>query len=97
MNNEKNRYDKVWVFMGDSAPHPCAIFSSKKDADKWITKNNVSGVLTQYPLNKSVYDWAREYGYFEPASDEQKSPRFIAKFSSAYAEHYHYEDGKQIS
>jgi hypothetical protein len=32
-----------------------------------------------------------EKGYFAPKTEEQASPNFIANFSSASQEHYHFE------
>ena len=32
-------------------------------------------------------------GHFAPKRDDQRTPQFIQRFSSATQEHYHYEDG----
>ena len=53
----------------------------------------MSGVLTKYPLNTGVYDWAVKLGYFTPKKAEHSAPDFVGKFSSASLEHFHYEDG----
>ncbi|MCA9101054.1 MAG: hypothetical protein R3C10_05570 [Pirellulales bacterium] len=50
-------------------------------------------MLTGYPIDVSVYDWAIKQGHFSPKESYQQTPRFISRFSSAYLEHYHYVDG----
>ena len=96
MSREEIKQDEVWVFMGDGASHPCAVFSSRESAENWISQQLVTGVLTAYVLNKSVYDWAIEHEYFMPKREDQLSPNFVGKFSSAYAEHYHYDGGELL-
>src|SRR5262245_17764219 len=85
--------DRVWVFSGESSRFPSAIFRSREAAETWIRRHSVSGVLTAYPLDVGVYDWAVDNGFFTPKKDEQRSPIFVQRFSSAYQEHYHYDDG----
>ncbi len=77
--------------------HPAAVFSSKEHADEWIENNKLSGSLTAYPLDQSVYDWVISNGLFKPKFPSQSSSEFIQRFSSAYAEHFHYEKGIQVS
>lgn len=84
----------VWVFMGDGARHAAAVFRNLKTAETWITESQVSGVLTSYPLDISVFDWAVQSGKVKVSSP--RSPEFVARFSSAYAEHYHYENGLRL-
>jgi hypothetical protein len=86
-----NDLKQVWVFNGARNHFPSAIFTERRLAEAWIQKNQLEGTLTAYPLNISIYDWAIEKGYFTPKNEEQASPNFIAKFSSASQEHYHYE------
>jgi hypothetical protein len=83
----------VWVFNGPRGMFPSAVFSKKELADNWIKLNRLTGTLTAYPLDISVYDWAVNNGCFKPKRDDQRTPEFIGKFSSASQEHYHYEDG----
>ena len=83
----------AWIFMGDGAHQPSALFSSRADAESWISVAGVSGMLTGYPIDVSVYDWAIKQGHFSPKESYQQTPRFISRFSSAYLEHYHYVDG----
>lgn len=84
----------VWVFVGAKAGLPAAVFSSKENGEKWIAENGVSGSLSEYPLDISIYDWVQEADFFEPKRDDQRTPRFIERFTSASQPHHHYEQGK---
>jgi hypothetical protein len=70
------------------------VFSEREIAEKWIAKYSLSGVLTKYPVDVGVYDWAIENGKFTPKKEGQFMPDFIGGFSTAGQEHYHYADGK---
>ncbi|WP_084513842.1 DUF7710 domain-containing protein [Azovibrio restrictus] len=83
----------VWVFNGVGGKFPSAIFDEQADAEKWIKKNSLTGVLTRYPVGVSVYDWAIENNHFFVGHAGQKSSDFIQKFSSAAQEHIHFENG----
>ena len=52
----------IWVFVADGASLPSAVFDEEGLDREWIGQHALSGVLTQYPLNVSVYDWAIENG-----------------------------------
>ncbi len=78
----------VFVFNGNKSGFPSAVFSSKIKAEEWIEKYNLSGVLTEYPVDISVYDWRKQQGY------ASKPDQDIANFSSAHMAHWHYEMGK---
>lgn len=84
--------DEVWVFNGGGT-FSSAVFTSKELAREWIASHKLTGVLTKYPLNVGVYEWAIARGAFKPTRPDQSQPRFIARFSSAHLEHYHYEAG----
>jgi hypothetical protein len=86
--------DAVWVFNG-GGQFPSAVFSTREQAEVWISSRRLSGVLTMYPVDVPVYEWAIASGVFKPRRPDQSEPRFIAQFSSASQEHYHYEDGAQ--
>lgn len=86
----------VYLFQGDNANFTSAVFSNKENAVQWIRDYQLSGILTQYPLDYSVYDWAIDNGYFSPNQDKYKTPTFIEKFSSAYLPHWHFKNGKMI-
>ncbi len=90
MTGEQNELNMVWVFNGPNNQFPSAVFTTRALAEAWIEKHKLPGTLTAYPLDISVYDWTIERGYFKPKKEHQTTPRFIASFSSAYQEHYHY-------
>jgi hypothetical protein len=83
----------VWVFNGEKGNLPSAIFSKRELAEEWIKRHRLTGVLTAYPLDISVYDWAISNGFFTPKRENHFSAEFISGFSSASQEHYHYENG----
>ncbi len=83
----------VWVFNGSNSKFPSGIFTEKEIAETWIKKYRLSGILTRYPLDEGVYDWAISNGSFSIKKGEETTPEFIQKFSSASQEHYHYENG----
>ena len=87
--------NSVWVFHGINGRFTSAVFDSKDIAEKWIFEQKLTGMLTQYPLNISAYEWAINTGSFEPKKDEHKTPEYIGKFSSASQQHHHYVDGEQ--
>jgi hypothetical protein len=64
-------------------------------AEAWIKQHQLEGTLTGYPLNIGVYDWAIANGAFTPQREEQQTSHFIANFSSAAQEHYHFESGSE--
>jgi len=69
------------------------VFTSRNLAEEWIKRHSLSGTLTRYPLDISVYDWAITRNLFEPKKDEHRKPEFVGRFSSASQEHYHFETG----
>ena len=89
--------DSVWVFVGSGATFPAAIFADESTARKWIAHNSVSGMLTEYPVGVSVYEWANAKGYWAPKRPDQKTPAFIGRFTSAHLTHYHFEDGRDAA
>lgn len=58
-----------------------AVFTKKERAIQWIARHRLTGVLTEYPLDQGVYDWAIDEGLF-PAS-KMVDGRFIGSFTSA--------------
>ena len=83
----------IWVFNGSGAQFPSGVFSSREAASNWISKHRLTGVLTCYPIDEGVYDWATRTGLFEPKRDKHHSPEFIGAFSSAMQQHVHFENG----
>ncbi len=89
----ENKLSNIWLFHGNGGHSASAVFSSKDEAEDWIESYSLSGVLTKYPINIGVYDWAIREGYFSPKKEHQFKPEFIQKFTGGQ-EHYHYENGK---
>lgn len=87
--------DSVWVFTGAKGRFPSGVFREKSAALRWITKHRLTGTLTRYPLDIGVYDWAIENQLFKAKHDGHETPEFIARFTTASQDHYHFEDGDQ--
>lgn len=85
--------ETVWIFTAPKAQFPSGVFTGREVAERWIHQHRLSGTLTAYPVDVGVYDWAVSGGHFAPKRDDQRSPEFIQRFSSATQEHYHYEGG----
>lgn len=86
--------ESVWIFCGDVARFPSAVFTSIEKAEQWIAQKKVSGMLTEYPVDISCYEWALAYGYFEEKeSDKNKLAMRFQTFTSASQKHFHYEKG----
>ncbi len=88
-----------WVFNSPNSKFSGGIFEQLKGAEEWIERNNLTGVLTKYPLNKGTLEWAIENNFVsmkaEKLKEKQKNPNFICGFTSASMEHHHYENGKK--
>jgi len=89
----------VWVFNSPSSRLSGGIFEQLELAEEWIKRNNLTGVLTKYPLNTGTLDWAIENNAVnikaEKLKEKVKDPDFIGGFTSASMEHYHYENGQK--
>ncbi|WP_446333881.1 DUF7710 domain-containing protein [Deinococcus metalli] len=88
---------EVWVFHGNSGRHTSGVFSTRTLAEDWILHHRLSGVLTAYPPDRGVYDWAVRRGTFRARRDGHHSPAFIGPFSSAVQDHAHHEDGVRVA
>jgi len=89
----------IWCFNG-SSQFPGGVFDDLELARTWIERNKLSGVLTGYPLNAGVFDWALEQGHLSPAlklKAERNGPDFVGGFTSASQPHFHFEAGKQAA
>lgn len=84
----------IWVFNGAGSSIPNGVFTQRALAEKWIVENEVTGILTKYPLDMGVYDWAIMNKFFTPKREDQKNAHFKQTFTCASLEHYHYENGK---
>lgn len=80
----------IWIIQNSENSNLIACFLNKNDAEKYIQDNHIKCMLTQYPVNISVYDWVISNDYWTPKIEPQKSAAFKANFSSAYLEHDHY-------
>ena len=87
----------VWVFNGNKSKFPGAIFTSREKAEIWIKSDSLEGILTKYPLDVSVYDWATVNGFFTPKKPHHREADWIACFTTACQDHYHYEAGDGVS
>lgn len=89
--------ESVWIFNKNNAAFSGGVFSQLELAEKWIKDNSLTGILTKYPLDQGVFDWAVENNMhnikLEKVAEKSKQPNFIGGFTSASQEHYHYENG----
>lgn len=87
----------VWVFCGANSRLPSGVFKELATAEGWIEKNQLTGILTRYPLDTGLYDYASAKGWFKPRRPypSHTSPEFKARFTCAYLPHHHYENGKR--
>lgn len=87
----------VWVFNAPNKSFSGGVFADIDEAEKWIAKHKLTGVLTKYPLNKGVFDWAIENNSIDlkpgKLSEKIEDPSFIGGYTTASMEHYHYENG----
>lgn len=83
----------VWAFHGQGGRFSSGIFMDKREAIAWIAQHKLTGVLTQYPLNQGVYDWAIENTLFEVTKAHESRAEFIQQFTCAGQQHYHFEHG----
>ena len=83
----------IWLFHGDGGRFAGGAFTSRDRAEAWIAQHGLSGVLTRYPVDVGVFDWAIDSGLFEPRKPHESAPSFIGGFTTASQEHDHYEDG----
>lgn len=50
--------DTIWFFHGEGGRFSSGVFTSIEKAEIWIDQHKLSGVLTAYPIDEGVYDWA---------------------------------------
>ena len=85
--------ESVWVFNAPKANFSSGVFRSPDEAEPWIAKFRLTGVLTEYPVGTGVLDWTMAMGYFTPKPEKLSDPEFVGRFSSASMKHIHYRDG----
>jgi hypothetical protein len=83
----------IWVFNGVRSTFPSGVFTSRGLAESWIHENALTGTLTEYPLDISMYDYAISQGLFSPKTEEHTTAFFIGKFTGGGIIHFYYEDG----
>jgi hypothetical protein len=88
----------VWIFNSEKSRFPGGVFSTLERANEWIAANKLSGTLTEYPVDRGVFDWALENRMTnlspEKLLEKSRQPEFIGGFTTASQEHYHYENGQ---
>ncbi|MEQ1673374.1 MAG: hypothetical protein ABL893_21210 [Hyphomicrobium sp.] len=84
----------IWLFHADGARFAGAVFETSDIARKWISMHRLTGLLTEYPINKGVYEWAIGCGIFQPKSDKHFSSEFIGSFTTAGQHHIHFVVGE---
>ena len=82
----------VWVFNAAQSSFPSGVFTCMEIAESWIVANQLTGTLTEYPLNQGTYDWAVANHLFKPTKPNHTTPNFIGRFTSASQKHFHYEN-----
>lgn len=89
----------IWVFTGAGGRFPSAVFSDLVQAEVWIEKNKLTGLLGIMPMNQGVFDWAIENDAINMKSEtlqkKKNDPGFIGTFTTGSLEHYHYENGSR--
>ncbi|MBQ4864236.1 hypothetical protein J8L98_21330 [Pseudoalteromonas sp. MMG013] len=92
--------ESVWVFNRNNANFSGGIFSQLNLAEAWIIQNELTGILTKYPLDQGVLDWAVANDMHsikpEKLAEKSKQPNFVGGFTTARQEHYHYENGQKV-
>lgn len=71
------------------ASFPSGAFTTTEDAEQWIRKYSLSGILSQYPVDEGLYyDWAIEKDFFTIKNEHQKEAKFIQRFTCASMKHF---------
>ena len=83
----------MWIFLGDRARWPGGVFSSRDTAVRWIAEHHLTGMITEYPVDVGVYEWAVAAGAFPPGKLQHSSSGFIGGFTTAAQEQGHFTDG----
>jgi hypothetical protein len=83
----------VWVFLGERAHWPSGVFTSRETAVQWIAEHRLTGMITEYPVDVGVYDWAVKTGAFSPSKPKHSEPEFIGGFTTATQNPWHFTDG----
>ena len=84
----------IWVFYGANGRFASGVFTSRDAAEQWIRKYKLTGVLTKYPLDEGVFDWAIKVGHFNVKKESQNLASFIQNFTSASQDHIRFQNGE---
>ena len=85
----------IGIFSLNAKSPPGGAFSSRAAAESWIRARRLSGILTAFPLDEGSYDWAMRMDFVTGRAREQgDDPKFVATFSSACQDHFHYVEGE---
>lgn len=92
-----NGQKTVWVFNGKNSQFSGGVFEELDEAEGWIAKNKLTGILTEYPINRGVFDWANENNLInmkpEKIFEKKNDATFIGVFTTASMNYNHYESG----
>lgn len=83
-----NKY--MWIIQSSKSRNIVGCFFKQEDAEQFIYKHQLQCILTQFPMDQSVYDWVIENGFWKPKFESQTQGEFISDFSSAYLKHEHF-------
>lgn len=87
----------MYLFSGQETKFASAVFSTFEKAKNWVEQNHLSGMLIEYPIDESCYDWAIQQGHFTQLSAIDKAPIFIERFVSIYQKRWHFVHGEIVS
>lgn len=95
MNNIFSEYETCWVFHGDTSRFANAVFAKRQDAESWIAKHRLSGLLTEYPINHGMFDIAASLNLIPKNIAAAASPQYIQQYVLGIS-HGHYENGLPV-
>ena len=86
--------EHVYIFHGTNAQFAASVYSSFELAELDIKLKKMSGLLSIYPLNETIYDYCVRKELFD--AKDKTTGAFIQNFTSAYLEHHHYKHGNRL-
>lgn len=89
--------DPIWIFNSSRGKFPSGAFSTIELAERWIRKHRLSGVLTEYPVDIGVFDWAVDSGLFKLKEGKEHDADFVGSFTTAAMNHVHFEEGIRVA
>lgn len=85
----------VFVFSRDARSAPGGVFTTRAAAERWIRERRLTGTLAAFPLDEGCHDWAMRLGLVTgKAAERGADAAFVASFSSAAQDHFHYTNGE---